>query len=79
MLDHEDAEPQHKLGTIGAVARDCYGNLAAAPLPGAWSTNAGDASATAPSWGLGYFADNTTCAVSRYRIGGEQFQRTVLL
>jgi beta-aspartyl-peptidase (threonine type) len=34
MLDHEDAEPQHKFGTIGAVARDIHGNLAAATSTG---------------------------------------------
>jgi beta-aspartyl-peptidase (threonine type) len=77
MLDHEDAEPQHKLGTIGAVARDCQGNLAAATSTGGLVNKRWGRIGDSPIVGAGVFADNTTCAVSATGYG-EQFQRTVL-
>jgi beta-aspartyl-peptidase (threonine type) len=77
MLDHEDAEPQHKLGTIGAVARDCHGNLAAATSTGGLVNKRWGRIGDSPIVGAGVFADNTTCAVSATGYG-EQFQRTVL-
>jgi beta-aspartyl-peptidase (threonine type) len=77
MLDHEDAEPQHKLGTIGAVARDGQGNLAAATSTGGLVNKRWGRIGDSPIVGAGVFADNTTCAVSATGYG-EQFQRTVL-
>ena len=77
MLDHEDAEPQHKLGTIGAVARDCQGNLAAATSTGGLVNKRWGRIGDSPVVGAGVCADNTTCAVSATGYG-EQFQRTVL-
>lgn len=77
MLDHEDAEPQHKLGTIGAVARDCQGNLAAATSTGGLVNKRWGRIGDSPIVGAGVFADNGTCAVSATGYG-EQFQRTVL-
>jgi beta-aspartyl-peptidase (threonine type) len=77
MLDHEDAEPQHKFGTIGAVARDCQGNLAAATSTGGIVNKRWGRVGDTPIVGAGVFADNTTCAVSATGYG-EQFQRTVL-
>jgi beta-aspartyl-peptidase (threonine type) len=81
MLDHEDAEPQHepqhKLGTIGAVARDCHGNLAAATSTGGLVNKRWGRIGDSPIVGAGVFADNATCAVSATGYG-EQFQRTVL-
>jgi beta-aspartyl-peptidase (threonine type) len=77
MLDHEDAEPQHKFGTIGAVARDQAGNLAAATSTGGIVNKRWGRVGDSPIVGAGVFADNTTCAVSATGYG-EQFQRTVL-
>ncbi len=92
MLDHEDAEPdgrgggrspmavpepQHKLGTIGAVARDRQGNLAAATSTGGIVNKRWGRVGDSPIIGAGVFADNETCAVSATGYG-EQFQRTVL-
>lgn len=77
MLDHEDAEPQHKFGTIGAVARDCQGNLAAATSTGGIVNKRWGRVGDSPIVGAGVFADNGTCAVSATGYG-EQFQRTVL-
>lgn len=77
MLDHEDAEPQHKFGTIGAIARDAAGNLAAATSTGGIVNKRWGRVGDSPIVGAGVFADNTTCAVSATGYG-EQFQRTVL-
>ncbi|MGF1458621.1 MAG: isoaspartyl peptidase/L-asparaginase family protein [Leptolyngbyaceae cyanobacterium] len=77
MLDHEEAEPQQKLGTIGAVARDQQGNLAAATSTGGIVNKRWGRVGDSPIIGAGVFADNTTCAVSATGYG-EQFQRTVL-
>lgn len=77
MLDHEDAEPQHKFGTIGAVARDRDGNLAAATSTGGIVNKRWGRVGDSPIVGAGAFADNGTCAVSATGYG-EQFQRTVL-
>lgn len=77
MLDHEDITPQHKLGTIGAVARDLNGNLAAATSTGGIVNKRWGRVGDSPIVGAGVFADNTTCAVSATGYG-EQFQRTVL-
>lgn len=77
MLDHEDAEPQRKFGTIGAVARDAAGNLAAATSTGGIVNKRWGRVGDSPIVGAGVFADNMTCAVSATGYG-EQFQRTVL-
>ncbi|ESA32593.1 l-asparaginase [Leptolyngbya sp. Heron Island J] len=77
MLDHEAAKPSQKLGTIGAVARDCAGNLAAATSTGGIVNKRWGRVGDSPIVGAGVFADNETCAVSATGYG-EQFQRTVL-
>ena len=78
MLDHEDAvEPQQKLGTIGAVALDLKGDLAAATSTGGIVNKRWGRVGDSPIIGAGVFADNETCAVSATGYG-EQFLRTVL-
>ncbi len=78
MLDHEDAEePQRKFGTIGAIARDLHGNLAAATSTGGIVNKRWGRVGDSPVIGAGVFADNETCAVSATGYG-EQFLRTVL-
>ncbi len=77
MLDHEAANPSQKLGTIGAVAQDCAGNLAAATSTGGIVNKRWGRVGDSPIVGAGVFADNETCGVSATGYG-EQFQRTVL-
>jgi L-asparaginase / beta-aspartyl-peptidase len=76
-LDHERIKPAHKLGTVGAVARDLQGNLAAATSTGGLVNKRWGRVGDTPIVGAGVFADNETCAVSATGYG-EQFLRTVL-
>ena len=76
-LDHEKIKPSQKLGTIGAVARDLQGNLAAATSTGGLVNKRWGRVGDTPIVGAGVFADNDTCAVSATGYG-EQFLRTVL-
>ena len=76
-LDHERIKPSQKLGTIGAVARDIHGNLAAATSTGGLVNKRWGRVGDTPIVGAGVFADNDTCAVSATGYG-EQFLRTVL-
>jgi L-asparaginase / beta-aspartyl-peptidase len=77
MLDHEKIKPAQKLGTVGAVARDLSGNLAAATSTGGLVNKRWGRVGDTPVIGAGVFADNETCAVSATGYG-EQFLRTVL-
>jgi beta-aspartyl-peptidase (threonine type) len=76
VLDHSDVE-EKKLGTVGAVAMDLNGNLAAATSTGGIVNKqfgrVGDTSIV----GAGVYAENATCAVSATGYG-EQFIRTTL-
>lgn len=80
MLDHdeleEDSEDQ-KYGTIGAIARDLHGNLAAATSTGGIVNKRLGRVGDSPVVGAGVYADNSTCAVSATGYG-EDFMRTVL-
>ena len=80
MLDHdetdEDSEDQ-KYGTIGAVARDGNGNLAAATSTGGIVNKRMGRVGDSPIVGAGVYADNETCAVSATGYG-EEFMRTVI-
>lgn len=77
MLDHDDAMQEQKFGTIGAVARDKQGNLAAATSTGGIVNKKWGRVGDSPIIGAGVYADNTTCAVSATGYG-EDFMRTVL-
>tara|TARA_R110002072_G_C7953856_1_gene533403 strand:- start:384 stop:1325 length:942 start_codon:yes stop_codon:yes gene_type:complete len=61
VLDHSDDEPQ---GTVGAVARDRRGNLAAATSTGGLVNQLAGRVGDTPIIGAGTWADNKTCAVS---------------
>jgi len=80
-LDHADNTPtsssDKKYGTVGAVARDTHGNLAAATSTGGLVNKKYGRVGDTPIIGAGVFADNETCAVSATGIG-EHFIRTVL-
>jgi beta-aspartyl-peptidase (threonine type) len=77
ILDHERIKPSQKLGTVGAVACDRQGNLAAATSTGGLVNKRWGRVGDTPVVGAGVFADNETCAVSATGYG-EQFLRTVL-
>jgi beta-aspartyl-peptidase (threonine type) len=51
-------------GTVGAVARDCDGNLAAATSTGGLTGKVPGRVGDSPIIGAGTYADNATCAVS---------------
>lgn len=77
VLDHDDAAAEKKLGTVGAVARDTYGDLAAATSTGGITNKKYGRVGDSPIIGAGVYAENATCAVSATGYG-EQFIRTVL-
>ena len=77
MLDHDDASGDQKYGTIGAVARDLNGNLAAATSTGGIVNKRMGRIGDSPIIGAGLYADNETCAVSATGYG-EEFMRTVI-
>lgn len=67
----------HEHGTVGAVARDTYGNLAAATSTGGLDDKHPGRVGDSPLVGAGVYADNRTCAVSATGVG-EDCMRTVL-
>jgi beta-aspartyl-peptidase (threonine type) len=80
MLDHDDLEEDsedQKYGTIGAVARDPNGNLAAATSTGGIVNKRMGRVGDSPIIGAGVYADNETCAVSATGYG-EDFMRSVI-
>ena len=75
LLDHDAAarqhlaaeapiDPEHKLGTVGAVALDIHGNLAAATSTGGLTGKRPGRVGDSPLIGAGCYADNRTVAVS---------------
>jgi beta-aspartyl-peptidase (threonine type) len=76
---HSDsiAEPDKKHGTVGCVALDIYGNLAAATSTGGMTFKKYGRIGDTPVIGAGTFADNKTCAVSATG-HGEFFIRNVV-
>jgi beta-aspartyl-peptidase (threonine type) len=76
MLDHDDEGQDQKYGTIGAVARDRRGNLAAATSTGGIVNKRMGRVGDSPIVGAGVYADNASCAVSATGYG-EDFMRTV--
>lgn len=62
-LDHTAPEDR-KFGTVGAVARDRHGNLAAATSTGGMTNKKYNRIGDSPVIGAGTYANNATCAVS---------------
>jgi beta-aspartyl-peptidase (threonine type) len=73
--DHID--PPSKLGTVGAVAYDMHGNIAAATSTGGITNKKFGRVGDTPIIGAGVYAENETCGVSATGIG-EQILRTSL-
>lgn len=62
-LDHSDNK-DHKFGTVGAVACDGNGNIAAATSTGGMTNKRYGRVGDSPMIGAGNYANNKTCAVS---------------
>lgn len=60
-LDHSD---EKKFGTVGAVALDIHGNLAAATSTGGMTNKRWGRVGDSPIIGAGTYANNQTCAIS---------------
>lgn len=60
----EDNDESRKHGTVGAVARDRHGNLAAATSTGGMTAKSPGRVGDSPVIGAGTWADNETCAIS---------------
>ncbi|MFC3393390.1 isoaspartyl peptidase/L-asparaginase family protein [Brenneria rubrifaciens] len=82
LLDHDDQangdpiNPDRKFGTVGAVALDGEGNLAAATSTGGMTNKQAGRVGDSPIIGAGCYANNRTVAVSCTGTG-EIFMRTV--
>lgn len=77
MLDHSGIPPDKKFGTVGAVALDLHGNLAAATSTGGMTNKKFNRIGDTPLIGAGNYANNLTCAVSCTG-HGEYFIRAVV-
>lgn len=76
ILDHSDEDKTKKFGTVGAVALDSKGNLAAATSTGGMTNKKFGRIGDSPIIGAGTYANNSTCAVSCTG-NGEFFLRSV--
>ena len=63
-LDHSVEIKNPKMGTVGAVAMDVHGNLAAATSTGGMTNKKWGRVGDTPILGAGTYANNNTCAVS---------------
>lgn len=75
ILDHTDVD--YKFGTVGAVALDNYGNLAAATSTGGLTNKKYGRLGDSAIIGAGTYANNSTCAISCTGYG-EYFIRSVV-
>lgn len=84
-LDHDDTttstpcepiDPNQKFGTVGAVARDRFGNLASAVSTGGMTNKRPGRVGDSPVIGAGIYADNRIAAIAATGTG-EHFMRTV--
>jgi len=75
-LDHASIKKDEKFGTVGAVALDQHGNLAAATSTGGMTNKKWGRVGDSPIIGAGTYANNETCAVSCTG-SGEYFIRNV--
>ena len=76
MLDHRSLNPNKKFGTVGAVACDAQGNIAAATSTGGMTNKKWGRVGDSPIIGAGTYANNQTCAISCTG-HGEPFIRSV--
>lgn len=76
-LDHSVLEKQKKFGTVGAVARDQFGNLAAATSTGGVTNKRWGRVGDSPLIGCGTYAENGVAAVSATGYGEAFIRRAV--
>ncbi len=84
-LDHDSAfaapdaslDPKDKTGTVGAVARDARGHLAAATSTGGMTNKLAGRAGDTPVIGAGTWAEDQSCAISATG-HGEFFMRSAL-
>ncbi|GGK42223.1 isoaspartyl peptidase/L-asparaginase family protein [Salinarimonas ramus] len=62
--DENDGDEARRHGTVGAVARDRHGHIAAATSTGGMTAKAPGRIGDTPLFGAGTFADDATCAMS---------------
>lgn len=77
LLDHTGEDDDKKFGTVGAVALDIHGNLAAATSTGGMTNKKFGRVGDSPIIGAGTYANNKTCAISCTG-HGEFFIRSVV-
>jgi L-asparaginase / beta-aspartyl-peptidase len=75
-LDHNISVKDKKFGTVGAVALDIHGNIAAATSTGGMTNKRFGRVGDSPIIGAGTYANNNTCAISCTG-HGEPFIRAV--
>ncbi|HQV59323.1 MAG TPA: isoaspartyl peptidase/L-asparaginase [Chitinophagaceae bacterium] len=75
-LDHNVPSKEKKFGTVGAVALDKHGNIAAATSTGGMTNKQYGRVGDSPIIGAGTYANNKTCAISCTG-HGEPFIRSV--
>jgi beta-aspartyl-peptidase (threonine type) len=76
LLDHSELIDDHKFGTVGAVAIDKKGNIAAGTSTGGMTNKKYGRIGDSPIIGAGTYANNQTCGISATG-AGEYFMRTV--
>ncbi len=77
LLDHTKGPNEKKFGTVGAVACDTFGNIAAATSTGGMTNKQYGRLGDSPIVGSGNYANNKTCAISCTG-HGEYFIRAVV-
>lgn len=77
VLDHTGETNEKKFGTVGAVALDIHGNLAAATSTGGMTNKKFGRIGDSPIIGAGTYANNNTCAISCTG-HGELFIRSIV-
>jgi len=79
VMDHNDTKTsgKDKTGTVGCVALDIYGNLAAGTSTGGMTNKKFGRVGDSPMIGAGTYANNNTCAISCTG-HGEYFIRAVV-
>ena len=75
-MGNQTDDPYRRHGTVGAVALDVHGNIAAATSTGGMTGKLPGRIGDSPCIGAGTYADNTTCAVSATGYGEVFLQRT---